>query len=60
MACFGGGGGSKAAANVSTDPQIASKPFLEVTLTLGNSNTREGVIVLDTAGVYLPGQINAS
>ena len=60
MACFGGGGGSKAASNVTTDPKIASQPFLEVKLTLGNANTRETVLVMNTAGEYLPGQVNQS
>ena len=57
MACFGGGGGggAKAAANSLDNPQIASKPFLEVKLTLGNANSRETVHLLTRQGEYLPG-----
>ena len=57
MACFGGGGGSKPSSNVpaGTDPEIAFKPFLEVSLTLGNSS-RETIVLLNKQGDYLPGQ----
>ena len=60
MACFGGGGGSigsgtKAALATAADPQIITKPFLEVKLSLGNANTRESVILLNRNGEYLPG-----
>ena len=59
MACFGGGGGgssgTKAALNTASDPMLASKAFLEVRLTLGNVNTKESVLLLNTQGEYLPG-----
>ena len=55
MACFGGAGSSaKNAQNTTTDPQISSKSFLEVKLRLGNSNTREEVVILNSRGDYLP------
>ena len=66
MACLGGGGGgakgsgTKAALSVAADPQIASKPFLEVTLTLGNAMSRESTILLSRAGDYLPGAPDGS
>lgn len=64
MACFGGGGGggsgAKAALNVAADPQIASKAFLEVKLTLGNANSRESTLLLNRAGEYLPGAPDAA
>ena len=60
MACFGGGGGAKNATNTTTDPQIATKPFLEVKLCLGNANTREAVVLLNSRGDYLPGSTSDS
>lgn len=58
MACFGGGGSAaKAAQNITTDPQISTKPFLEVTLTMAgsSSNPAEKVLLVNTAGEFLPG-----
>lgn len=65
MACFGGGGGgggsgAKAALATVQDPCIISKGFLEVKLTLGNSVTRESVLLLNQAGEYLPGAQDSS
>jgi len=64
MACFGGGGGggsgAKAALNVAADPQISSKAFLEVELTLGNANSRESTLLLNRQGEYLPGAPDAA
>ena len=54
MACFGGGSGAKSALNPTIDPQIALKPFLEVSFTLGNAS-RETVTLVSRNGDYLPG-----
>lgn len=47
MACFGGGGGgaTKAAQNTTTDPQISTKPFLEVNLKMAGSGSNQAETV---------------
>ena len=62
MACFGGGGGgsAKAAQNTTADPCIAQRPFLEVSLTLGNAHSRETVMLLTKTGEYLFGADESS
>ena len=50
MACLGLGGGSKKS-NYNKDINIASEPFLEVTLSLPG---QKAIVICDEAGNYLP------